>query len=115
MIRLVAYTFVTAIVGAIVALLLTEALAEGAIVGALIGGSIGVIVFISRNASTVSYEFEAAGIPDDNLTTTARRNLVREANRSNYNPYPAASEVANYQEPEAADLDDAQSTTSEEA
>ena len=112
MIRLVAYTFVTAIVGAIVAFLMTEALAEGAIVGALIGGSIGVIIFISRNASTVSYEFEAAGIPDDNLITTARRNLVREANRSNYNPYPTASEVANYQ---VADFDDAQSTTSEEA
>ncbi len=112
MIRLVAYRFVTAIAGAIVAFLMTEALAEGAIVGALIGGSIGVIIFISRNASTVSYEFEAAGIPDDNLITTARRNLVREAYRSNYNPYSTASQVAKY---EAADLDDAQSSTWEEA
>ena len=112
MIRLVAYTFVAAIVGAIVAFLMTEALAEGAIVGALIGGSIGVIIFISRNASTVSYELEAAGIPDDNLITTARRNLVREAYRSNYNPYPNSSEVANY---EVAGLDDAQSSTREEA
>ena len=33
-----------------------------------------------------SYELEAAGIHDDNLTTTARRNLVREAYRDSVSP-----------------------------
>ena len=77
-----------AIIGAIGVFILAESLPEGAIMGGLLGGSIGVLVAVRRHdgASGPAFELEAAGIHDDNLTTTARRNLVREAYRDSVSP-----------------------------
>ena len=77
-----------ALIGAIGALLLTEGLPEGAIMGGILGGSVGVLIAVRGHygASGPAFELEAAGIHDDNLTTTARRNLVREAYRDSVSP-----------------------------
>ncbi len=86
MIRLSIYALVGAALGAVAGILLAEGLSEGAIAGAVVGLSIGVIIGVQRNAgsATASFEFEAAGIADDNLITIARRDLVKEAYRNNY-------------------------------
>ena len=86
MIRLVSYAFLAALVGAICLYLLAGKLPEGAIAGALLGACMGVLVAIRKGAggSAPSFEYEAAGIHDDNLITTARRNLVREAYRDSF-------------------------------
>lgn len=84
-----AYGLLGAIVGAIGVYLLAEGLAEGAIMGGILGGSVGVLVAVRRRYGTwgPAFELEAAGIHDDNLTTTARRNLVREAYRDSVTPH----------------------------
>ena len=91
--KLAAFAFSSALTGAILALLVSDALVEAAIIGALIGGSMGLIAFFSRHSATVAFEYEAAGLPDDNLITTARRNLVREAYRHSYSPRLNASDA----------------------
>lgn len=77
-----------AVIGAIGVFVLAEGLPEGAIMGGLLGGSVGMLIAARRRygTSAPSYELEAAGIHDDNLTTTARRNLVREAYRDSVSP-----------------------------
>ena len=77
-----------AFLGAIGVFILTEGLPEGAIMGGLLGGSVGMLIAARRRygASTPSYEFETAGIHDDNLTTIARRNLARGAYRDSAIP-----------------------------
>lgn len=86
MIRLVSYAVLTALFGAICLYLLAGNLPEGTIAGALIGACLGVLVAMRKGAggSAPSFEYEAAGIHDDNLITTARRNLVREAYRDSF-------------------------------
>ncbi|MDE2635183.1 MAG: hypothetical protein OXI30_02360 [Chloroflexota bacterium] len=73
-------------VGAICLHFLAGNLPEGAIAGALLGGSIGLLIAVRRHygASGPAFEYEAAGIHDGNLITTARRNLVREAYRESF-------------------------------
>ncbi len=75
-----------AIIGAIGVYVLAEGLPEGAIMGGLLGGSLGILIAARRRYgdSAPSYEFEAAGIHDDNLITTARRNLARGAYRDSF-------------------------------
>lgn len=92
MIRLALYTIGGALVSALVAFWLAGGLPEGAIAGALLGGSLGLLVAMRRSAgdSTASFEYETAGIHDDNLITTARRNLVREAYRDTYDRFSRA-------------------------
>ena len=86
MIRLSIYTLACAALGACAFYLLTGNLPEGAIAGAVIGGSVGVIIGARKSgASSVAFEFEAAGIPDDNLITVARRDLRRDVYRDSYN------------------------------
>lgn len=79
--QLLATILLGAIVGAIGVFLLTEGLPEGAIMGGVLGGNIGMIIAARRHqgASGPAFELEAAGIHDDNLVTTARRNLARQA------------------------------------
>ena len=79
-------TLLGASIGAVGVYLLTEVLPEGAIMGGLLGGSIGMLIAARRHygASGPAYEYEAAGIHDGNLITTARRNLVREAYRDSF-------------------------------
>ena len=86
MIRFSVYAIFCAAAGALIVYLLAEGLPEGAIVGALLGGSLGVIIAMRRASGGTgpSFEYEAAGIHDDNLITTARRNLVREAYRGSF-------------------------------
>lgn len=86
MLRLSIYALVCAALGAVAGVLLAEGLSQGAIAGAVVGASMGVIIGVQRNAGSAaaSFEFEAAGIPDDNLITIARRDLVKEAYRHNY-------------------------------
>lgn len=92
MIRLAQYTIIGAVAGALVAYLLSGALPEGAVVGLVIGGSLGLLVAVQSGAgdSAAAFEYEAAGIHDDNLTTTARRNLVRDAYRQTFERSPRA-------------------------
>ena len=70
---------VSAIVGAVAVFALADGLLEGALTGALFGGCVGFIVAMwhSANAKGVAYEYEAAGLPDDNLTTINRRDLAK--------------------------------------
>ena len=77
-----------AIIGAIGVFFLAEGLPEGAIMGGILGGSVGALIAARRHygASGPAFELEAAGIHDDNLITTARRNLVREAYRDSVRP-----------------------------
>lgn len=90
MIRLALYALfagsVGAIIGAIGVFILAEGLPEGAIMGGILGGSVGLLIAARRRYgnSAPSYEFEVAGIHDDNLITTARRNLVQEAYRDSF-------------------------------
>lgn len=72
--------------GAAAGYFLTESLAEGAIAGAIVGGSLGMIIGLRLKSSGAepAFEFEAAGIPDDNLITIARNNLGRDAYRSSF-------------------------------
>ena len=86
LIHLVAFAVLSAVIGAVIAFVLAEGLPEGAFVGALLGGSIGIIIAMRRasGAAGPAFEYEAAGIHDDNLITTARRNLVREAYRDSF-------------------------------
>lgn len=86
MMRLIAYAALGAAGGAGIAYLLADGLAEGAFIGAMLGASIGVIIAMRRASGPAgpSFEYEAAGIHDDNLITTARRNLVREAHRDTF-------------------------------
>ena len=86
MVRLLIYALVAALFGGACIYVLAGNLPEGAIAGMVFGGSIGVLVAMRKGAgdSTPSFEYEAAGIHDDNLITTARRNLVREAYRDSY-------------------------------
>ncbi|MDE2951016.1 MAG: hypothetical protein OXT68_09625 [Chloroflexota bacterium] len=80
-------TLLGATLAAAAGYLLAGELPEGAFAGALVGGSIGIIIAMRRaDAAGPAFEYEAAGIHDDNLITTARRNLVREAYRDFYNP-----------------------------
>ena len=75
-----------ALIGAAAVYLVTEGLPEGAIMGGILGASIGVLIAMRRlqGASGPAFEYEAAGIHDDNLITTARRNLVQEAYRDSF-------------------------------
>jgi len=77
-----------ALIGAIGIYVLADGLPEGAIMGGILGGSVGLLIAARRRygGTTPSYEFETAGIHDDNLTTTAGRNLVREAYRDSVSP-----------------------------
>ena len=86
MIRLLIYSLLGAASGAATGYLLAKGLPEGAFVGALLGASIGVIIAMHRASGGAgpAFEYEAAGIHDDNLITTARRNLVREAYRDSF-------------------------------
>ena len=77
MIRLILISLVAAIVGAFAVYLLAGNLPEGASIGIIIGAR-------KSGASSVAFEFEAAGIPDDNLITIARRDLRRDAYRDSY-------------------------------
>jgi len=92
MFKLIVYAMASAllgaIIGAIVVFMLTEGLPEGAIMGGLLGGSVGMLIAARKHQgrSGPAFELEAAGIHDDNLTTTARRNLVREAYRDSVSP-----------------------------
>ena len=83
MIRAFAFVLTSAAIGAVIAFVLADGLAEGAIMGALLGGSIGTIVAarLLNGGAGAAYEFEAAGLHDDNLVTIMRRNLMREAHR----------------------------------
>lgn len=83
---ILAYGLLGAAIGAIGVFILTEGLPEGAIMGGILGGSIGMLVAARKSygGTTPSYEFEAAGIHDDNLITTARRNLARGAYRDSF-------------------------------
>ncbi len=92
MIRLVSYAFLAAVLGAVIGYLLADGLPEGAVVGALLGASIGIIIAMRRasGGAGAAFEYEAAGIHDDNLITTARRNLVREAYRETYDRFSRA-------------------------
>ena len=56
--------------------------------GGILGGSIGMLIAARRRygGTTPSYEFETAGIHDDNLITIARRNLARGAYRDSAIP-----------------------------
>jgi len=84
-IRLLWYALASAASGAVVGYLLAGRLPEGAIAGAVVGGSIGLIIAVRRaGAAGPAFEYEAAGLHDDNLITTARRNLVRDAYRDSY-------------------------------
>ncbi|MCY4063509.1 MAG: hypothetical protein OXG53_14150 [Chloroflexi bacterium] len=90
MFKLIVYAMASAllgaIIGAIVVFLLTEGLPEGAVMGGLLGGSAGMLIAARRRfgGTTPSYEFETAGIHDDNLVTIARRNLARGAYRDSF-------------------------------
>lgn len=92
MLRLLLHVVLAALLGAIIGatgvFILAEGLPEGAIMGGILGGSIGLLIAVRRHygASGPAYEFEAAGIHDDNLVTSARRNLVREAYRDSIRP-----------------------------
>ena len=90
-IRKFAFTVVvTAIVGAVAVFALSDGMLEGILTGALFGGCVGFIVAMwhAQNKG-VSYEYEAAGLPDDNLTTIARRDLARpELRERDLNPGP---------------------------
>ena len=79
-------TALGAIIGAIGVYILAEGLPEGAIMGGILGGSVGILIAARRlqGASGPAFEYEAAGIHDDNLITTARRNLVQEAYRDSF-------------------------------
>ena len=92
MIRLALYTISGALVSALVTYWLAGGLPEGAVAGAVLGGSLGLLVAMRQGAgdSTPAFEYETAGIHDDNLITTARRNLVREAYRQSYERSPRA-------------------------
>ena len=86
MARHIIYVIFGVFLGAIGVFVFTEGLPEGAIMGGLLGGSIGMLIAVRRHygASGPAFEYEAAGIHDDNLITTARRNLVREAYRVSF-------------------------------
>lgn len=90
MIRIALYVLfagsVGALIGAIGVYILAEGLPEGAIMGGILGASIGILIAMRRHqgASGPAFEYEAAGIHDDNLITTARRNLVQEAYRDSF-------------------------------
>ncbi len=76
------------IIGAISVFVFTDGLPEGAIMGGILGGSVGALIAARRHHGTSgpAFELEAAGIHDSNLTTTARRFLVREAYRDSLSP-----------------------------
>lgn len=86
MIKIVVYTLASATLAALAGFILAGGLPEGAIAGALLGGSTGFIIAMRRatGAAGPAFEYEAAGIHDDNLITIARRNLVRDAYRDSY-------------------------------
>ena len=65
--------------------MLAGGLPEGAIAGATIGASLGLLFAIRKGAA---YEFEAAGLHDSNLTTIARRTLIREIRRDRFDAEP---------------------------
>ena len=69
--------------GAAAGLLLSGGLPEGAFSGLLLGASLGLIIAMRRaqGGTGMAFEYEAAGIHDDNLVTTMRRRLIREADR----------------------------------
>lgn len=92
MIRLAQYTIIGAVASALIAYLLSGALPEGAVAGLVLGGSLGLLVAVQRGAGDAApvFDYEAAGIHDDNLTTSARRNLVRDAYRQTYERSPRA-------------------------
>ena len=86
MLRLAFYAIFGALIGSIAIFLLADGVAEGAIAGVVLGASIGIIVAVRKGAggASPSFEYEAAGIHDGNLTTIARRNLVREEYRDSF-------------------------------
>lgn len=69
--------------GAVAGLLMSGGLPEGAFSGLLLGASLGLIIAMRRaqGGTGMAFEYEAAGIHDDNLVTTMRRRLIREADR----------------------------------
>ncbi len=79
-------TLTSTTLAAFAGFILSGGLPEGAIAGALLGGSVGFIIAMRRasGAAGPAFEYEAAGIHDDNLITIARRNLVRDAYRDSY-------------------------------
>ncbi len=79
-------TLSSATLAAIAGFILAGGLPEGGIVGALLGGSVGFIIAMRRanGGSGPAFEYEAAGIHDDNLITIARRNLTRDAYRGSF-------------------------------
>lgn len=94
--KLILLTTLTAtLLGAGAGYLLFGAIPEGTFVGALIGGSIGLIAAtrLASGAAGPTFEYEAEGLHDDNLTTIMRRNLIREAYRDSYDlPKQAAQD-----------------------
>lgn len=81
MTRLAACLIGGALIAGIAFALLADGLFEGAVAGAVIGASLGWLVAVRKSAA---YEYEAAGLHDGNLTTIARRNLVRELRRDQF-------------------------------
>ena len=86
LIRFISYPIIAAALAGMAGWLLAGQLPEGAIAGAIFGGSLGMIAAARRGASgsSAAFEFEGAGLADDQLTTIARRNLTRDAYRDSY-------------------------------
>ena len=78
MIRLAACLIGGGLIGGLVVFPLAGSLPESAVAGAVLGASLGMLVAVRKGAA---YEFEAAGIHDSNLTTIARRTLIRDIRR----------------------------------
>ncbi len=83
MIRLAACLSGGALIAGAAFALLADGLLEGAVAGAVIGASLGWLFAIRKGAA---YEYEAAGLHDSNLTTIARRTLIREIHRDAFDP-----------------------------
>lgn len=81
MIRLAAYLMGGGFIGGVAGAMLAGGLPEGAIAGAVIGASLGLLIAVRKGSA---YEYEAAGLHDSNLTTIARRNLIREFRRDEF-------------------------------
>ncbi len=77
------YAAVGGLLGGMAGYLLAEGLSEGAFIGVMLGASLGIIAAMRRlyGGASPSYEAETAGIQDDNLITTMRRKLIRDASR----------------------------------
>lgn len=78
------YAALASLLGGIAGYALAESLPEGAFIGVMLGGCLGIIAAMRRlySGTSPSYEAETASIQDDNLITTMRRRLIREASRN---------------------------------